>query len=79
MRLIITSRKLKQYFDFWAPSNGGYIFLESSDNAGSLGTQICQGGGFIGSTLMADNEKEFKAVCRRWYRQHLQKFAHLYE
>ncbi len=79
MRYTITSRKLKQDFDFWAPCNGGYIRLEYPGKEGTLGDQICQGGGFRGNTLSAKTEEQFEAVCRGWYRQHLQKFAHLYE
>lgn len=79
MRFTITSRKLRKTFEFWAPSYGGYIYLQYPDKDGSLGDRICSGGGFRGDTLSAKTEEQFEAVCRGWYRQHLQKFAHLYE
>lgn len=53
--------------DFFVPDAGGYVRLESDGKSGTLGKQICEGGGFMGSTIMAD-EKTLEAKARRWYR-----------
>ena len=53
--------------DFWVRDEGGYVRLESDDKPGTLGRQICAGGGFMGSTIMADAET-LEAKARRWYR-----------
>lgn len=53
--------------EFFVPDNGGYVRLESEGKSGTLGRQICEGGGFMGSTIMAD-EKTLEAKARRWYR-----------
>jgi len=54
--------------DFFVPDAGGYVRLESGVNhSGTLGRQICEGGGFMGSTIMAD-EKTLEAKARHWYR-----------
>ncbi|UTM60437.1 hypothetical protein L4174_023930 (plasmid) [Photobacterium sp. CCB-ST2H9] len=68
--LIIKSRKTGETFEFWMPSKGGYIRLESEGKEGVLGRQICKGGGFMGSTLEATPET-FKNVCRNWYRAYM--------
>ncbi|RZP88974.1 hypothetical protein [Vibrio vulnificus] len=68
--LIIKSRKTGQDFEFWMPHDGGYIRLESEGKEGILGRQICKGGGFMGSALIATPET-FKSVCRNWYRAHM--------
>ncbi len=67
----IKSRKLGQELDFYMPDGGGYIRLEDGANTGTLGKQICHGGDFKGSTMTAYSEDDFKAQCRRWYRQRL--------
>lgn len=54
---------------FWAPDNGGYIRLESNGRSGTLGQQICTGGGFTGSTLSAWNFVELKEIVQQWYKQ----------
>lgn len=71
MRLTIKSKVLAREFEFWAPDNGGYVRLEDGANHGTLGTQICYGGGFRGQTVSVDDKAEFERECRAWYRQHL--------
>ena len=66
MDKLIKSRKLKQEFHFWMPSEGGYVWLGN----GTLGRQLCAGGGFVGATLTATPDT-FDKVCRKWYRQHI--------
>ena len=53
--------------DFFVPDAGGYVRLESAGELGTLGKQICAGGGFMGNTLSA-SEKTLETVARRWYR-----------
>jgi hypothetical protein len=69
MRTTIKSRKTGETFDFWAPDNGGYVRLESDGREGTLGYQICSGGGFTGSTISCTQDS-FKTDCRRWYRSY---------
>lgn len=52
---------------FFVPNGGGYVRLESEGKHGTLGQQICEGGGFYGNTLSA-NEQSLESVARRWYR-----------
>lgn len=55
---------------FWMSGDAGYVFLESEGKPGSLGSQICRGGGFSGSTITA-NAENFERICRNWWRLHL--------
>ena len=71
-RMTIKSRKLHREFHFWMPDGGGYVCLESTDRYGHpTNRQICEGGGFSGSTIRCADEDDFAATCRRWYRQYL--------
>lgn len=69
-QLTLKSRKTGQTFNFWMPLDGGYIRLESEGSSGTLGKQICQGGGFMGNTLSATPET-FEKTCRTWYKAHM--------
>ena len=60
----------KPVFEFWAPEQGGYVRLESRGKSGTLGQQICEGGGFSGGTISATPEN-FDRVCRSWYRAYI--------
>lgn len=53
---------------FFVPDAGGYVRLESGANHGTLGQQICDGGGTMGNTLSAD-KTTLAAVARRWNKQ----------
>lgn len=68
MEMTIKSRNTGEIFSFFMPSGGGYIYLQTKDRPGTLGRQICHGGGFMGSTIEAVSEEGFKSACRRWYR-----------
>lgn len=59
---------------FFVPDAGGYVRLESDAQPGTLGRQICEGGGFTGSTLQATPET-LATVARRWWKQR-QRNAH---
>ncbi|MBW0278613.1 MULTISPECIES: hypothetical protein [Shewanella] len=69
--LSIKSRKTGETFNFWMPLDGGYIRLESQGRSGTLGRQICVGGGFMGNTLSARSEASFEKQCRSWYRAYM--------
>lgn len=47
---------------------GGYVRIYGADLGSMDGRQPCEGGGFAGSTLMAD-EKTLEAKARRWWKQ----------
>lgn len=69
MRLTITPRAAGAApLHFFCPDGGGYVRLESPDRPGTLGRQICHGGNLTGSTITANDESDFRAECRRWYR-----------
>ena len=66
-RIIIKTRKEGE-FSFWCPTGGGYVRIESEGRPGTLGQQICEGGGLMGSTLEA-TEATLGDVARKWLRQ----------
>lgn len=76
MKLTIHSRKLGQEITFSRPSNH-YIFANLNGKEGTLGAQICQGGSTGGSTIgySGDDEAQFEAICRRWYRAYIRREA----
>lgn len=49
-------------FNFWMPSNGGYIRLVDNEHPGTLGAQITRNGSAIAAT-----PETFERVCRGWY------------
>lgn len=55
---------------FFVPDQGGYVRLETGRNHGTLGSQICYGGGFRGNTITATPET-LASVARAWWKQHL--------
>lgn len=72
MELKIKSRKLGRTITFSRPGSS-YIFADLNGKPGTLGCQICSGGGTMGSTLSydGDDQERFAAICRRWYRAHV--------
>jgi len=72
MELKINSRKLGRTITFSRPGSS-YIFADLNGKSGTLGCQICRGGGTMGSTLSysGDDQAQFEAICRRWYRAHV--------
>ena len=72
MRLTIKSKKLGRTLEFSRPGSG-YVYVDMNGQQGSLGNQICDNGAFIGSTISyeGDDEAEFNAVCRQWYRAYV--------
>lgn len=69
MQLTIKSRKLNREITFSRPGKG-YIFADLNGKSGTLGNQICHGGGTMGSTISysGDDQSQFETICRRWYR-----------
>ena len=72
MVLTIKSRNLGRTITFSRPGSS-YIFADLNGRPGTLGCQICRGGGTMGSTLSCDGDdlSRFDAICRRWYRAHV--------
>ena len=66
-RIIIKTRKEGE-MSFWCPTGGGYVRLESEGRPGTLGQQICEGGGLMGSTIES-TEATLGDVARKWLRQ----------
>lgn len=75
MMMIIHSRKLKRKIVFSRPGRS-YLYVDTTGigtRPGTLGAQICEGGGFRGNTLAysGDDQEVFEKICRRWYRAFL--------
>ena len=51
---------------FCMPTAGGYVRVDLNGASGTLGSQICDGGMFSGSTISA-SPKSFEKTCRRWW------------
>ena len=62
---------------FFVPDTGGYVRLEEGDKIGTLGKQICYGGGFRGSTVTASPET-LETESRRWWKQFLRNERELF-
>ncbi len=73
--LIISSKKLDKKITFSRPGSE-YIYADLNGAPGTLGKQICSGGGTMGSTLSyaGDIQADFEAICRKWYRSYIQDF-----
>jgi hypothetical protein len=71
MRVTIRSKKFGDQ-TFFMPEQGGYVRLERGNNHGTLGQQICLGGGFRGNAISA-TPATFIETVRRW---HLQRVRH---
>jgi len=75
MRFTIKSRKHGPQ-TFWANAKEGsfassYVYLEDR-GPGTTGSQICEGGGFRGSTVTCNGtEKGLERVARRWWKQYM--------
>ena len=69
----IKSRKLKKEVTFSIPGKS-YIFVDLNGQPGSLGNQICDGGGLTGSTISywdGGSHEGFEKVCRAWFKKYL--------
>lgn len=65
----INSRKIGREFTFSRPGDY-YIYVDINGQNGTLGNQICDGGALNGNTLgyRGDDQDEFEAICRNWFR-----------
>lgn len=68
-RFVINS-KIFGVCSFFVPDNGGYVRLELDGKSGTLGRQICQGGGFMGNTLSGCPES-LENIARLWHKARL--------
>lgn len=68
----INSKTLKREITFSIPGKR-HIYADLNGQPGTLGQQICKGGDTMGSTLSysGNNQAEFDAICRKWYRAHV--------
>lgn len=78
MELTIKSRKLNQEITFSRAGNY-YIYVDLNGKPGSLGRQICEGGGLMGDTIgyRGESESRFEAICRRWYKAFIRNEARI--
>ena len=67
MRFTINSRKYGPV-EFSRPGSG-HIFVDLNGQPGTLGKQICHGGGLTGSTMSyhGDDQDCFESTCRSWW------------
>lgn len=72
MEMQIKSRKLGRTITFSRPGSS-YIYADLNGQPGTLGVQICRGGGTMGNTLSydGDDQGQFDAICRRWYKSYI--------
>lgn len=76
MKYTFYSRKFGHEITFSRPGTG-YVYVDmSGSNPGTLGRQICSGGGFLGSTLSyyGDSDDGFENFCRRWWKKYLHSY-----
>lgn len=69
MRITIHTRR-HGVLSFWCPDGprGGYVRLEGPGKTGTLGHQICAGGGMSGETLSA-TPMSLERVARAWWKK----------
>ena len=72
MKFAINSRKLDREITFSRPGSS-YIYADINGQPGTLGQQICHGGGLMGSTMSysGDDDEKFEKICRGWYRKYI--------
>ena len=78
MRLTIKSRRFKKDICFFCGSfdpqrkyQYRYIYVDLNGQPGTLGNQICKGGGLTGPTLEAYSEKDFLQTSKKWWKSYL--------
>jgi hypothetical protein len=69
----IKSKVLGKTVYFWKNPGHSYVYTNLEERGKGLGRQICVGGGFTGSTLIASDESMAR-VCRRWYRAYIKNY-----
>lgn len=73
MTFTIKSRRLGHDVDFYCSFGRygeGYVRINMSGKPSEPSHQICEGGGFLGSTLRS-TEQSFEIDCRKWWRDFL--------
>ena len=75
MRHTIKTRKHGN-IEFSRPGKA-YVFVDLNGQPGTLGNQICYGGGLMGSTITYDGDDQdgFVKLCKKWWRSYLRKTA----
>lgn len=71
METTINSRKLDSKITFSVPGSG-YIYVDLNGQPGTLGNQICRGGGLSGSTMSYSGNDPviFKKICQNWLKSY---------
>ncbi|NLF35499.1 MAG: hypothetical protein GX585_05995 [Clostridiales bacterium] len=74
MQFTINSRNYGKPVTFYRPGTM-YVYIDTTGhNPGTLGQQICEDGYIMSGeaeTFFGDNQAEFEAFCRSWWRKHL--------
>lgn len=76
MKLNLNSKALGKIITFSRPGSS-YVYADFNGQPGTLGNQICHGGGMMGSTITYDGSEqaEFEKICRNWFRAYLRNTA----
>jgi hypothetical protein len=71
MKFAIKSRKFGEV-EFSRPGNY-YVYVDLNGKPGTLGNQICDGGGCTGDTIgyRGNSDDVFEKICRKWWRAYL--------
>jgi hypothetical protein len=74
MNITINSRKHGPQ-TFWAKASDGSSFVYLQDGEpGTRGSQICEGGGMRGATVMCNGtRKGLEREAKKWWRQYMRK------
>ena len=74
MKTTINTKEFGQ-LEFFTGNGTDYIFVNINDKPGTLGNQICDSGGLMGSTISyrGGSPIDFEKICRRWWRGYLRK------
>ena len=74
MKTTINTKEFGQ-LEFFTGNGTDYIFVNINDKPGTLGNQICDSGGLMGSTISyrGGSPIDFEKICRRWWRDYLRK------
>ena len=74
MRTTINTREFGE-LEFFTGNGTDYVFVDINGRSGTLGNQICDNGGLMGSTISyrGGSPIDFEKICRRWWRAYLRK------
>jgi hypothetical protein len=72
MRTTINTREFGE-LTFFTGNGTNYVFVDINGQPGTLGKQICDGGGLMGSTISCRSTRpsDFEKLCKKWWRNYL--------